>query len=116
MKFEYSCNQCDYSWEEDEVAKKCPECKSINIHLFVDKKTVIQQGNSIPCKTESEWFAENIQEIIGTRIVNAVVSNDKESWGFRVAFPNGKFKIVWVSCDPEGNGPGFLDIEKKFVK
>jgi len=88
---------------------KCNSCKSESI-------TLITRNNEIECKTECEWFAESIEPIIGTRIVNAVVSTDKESWGFRVAFPNGKFKIVWVSCDPEGNGPGFLDIEKKFVK
>ena len=34
------------------------------------------------------------------------------SYGLEVRMPDGKAFHVWVDCDPEGNGPGHLEIEK----
>ena len=32
-------------------------------------------------------------------------------WGLRLAHPDRpERKIAWILCDPEGNGPGHLDI------
>ena len=63
-------------------------------------------------RTEAEYSADAVaKQITGYRITNTLVSDDKESWGFRIVSPRGKVKVVWVDRDPEGNGPGHLDVE-----
>lgn len=56
-----------------------------------------------------------MDELVGFTIVGVVMSHDPESYGFRVQRPRGgtkvEKKVVWVDCDPEGNGPGWLSIE-----
>ena len=44
-------------------------------------------------------------------IVRAIV-DDGGYFGFVVKTPKGHTLRVWVNCDPEGNGPGHLDIQK----
>ena len=42
------------------------------------------------------------------------VDDTGEFWGFVAEGKKGKKtvkKVVFVNCDPEGNGPGFLEIE-----
>ena len=69
--------------------------------------------------TNAEYMVEQIAEkLAGTAIRNAVLSEDRESFGFEVvkkAKGIGKYDViqVWVDCDPEGNGPGWLQIEDK---
>lgn len=36
---------------------------------------------------------------------------EPDSFGFAVRTRTGKTMNVWVDCDPEGNGPGHLNIE-----
>lgn len=53
------------------------------------------------------------QRLVGGVIEQAVVGEgwDGESaFGFDVRLPSGKLISVWVTSDPEGNGPGFLEI------
>jgi len=50
------------------------------------------------------------KELVGWRITKAIVATDGEDFGF-VVRKGGQSRAVWVMCDPEGNGPGFLDIE-----
>ena len=67
--------------------------------------------------TDPNYSAEMINErLIGTTIRNAVVSEDGESFGFSVvkkAKGRGNYDVitVWVDCDAEGNGPGWLNME-----
>ena len=69
-------------------------------------------------RTEVDFFAGEIKQLIGFTIVDVVVTKDKESWGFiveRQPVPGvSKLaeKICWVDCDPEGNGPGFIKVEE----
>lgn len=62
-------------------------------------------------------------ELLGFTIVQAVTTPDEEDGAFGfVALKNevdenGKpvktiKKIVWIDCDEEGNGPGFLNINE----
>lgn len=62
--------------------------------------------------THTEYEAEQIKKtILGGFIDQVVVSKDKESFGFMVSKGNERF-TVWVDQDPEGNGPGHLNIEE----
>lgn len=62
------------------------------------------------------FAADQIKSLVGWQIVDTVVSEDSESWGFVIQRdPHGKpiqKKVCWVDCDPEGNGPGFIQIEE----
>lgn len=60
-------------------------------------------------KSDIEYGATQIKEkLVGTKIIDAIISDDEGSYGFRVEAPDGRTGIVWVDCDPEGNGPGWL--------
>lgn len=62
-------------------------------------------------KTHAEYEAEQIgQHLIGAKIINAVVDNDKEYFGFNVLI-KGRTVTCWINQDPEGNGPGHIEIE-----
>ena len=45
-------------------------------------------------------------QIVGKR-VSGLVTDGQETYGLK--FDDGT--IAWIMCDPEGNGPGFLDIQ-----
>jgi uncharacterized protein with GYD domain len=68
-------------------------------------------------KTEQEYLAEQINKhLAGGAIRDAVISENGESVGFNVvkkARGLGRYDVitVWVDCDPEGNGSGWLQIE-----
>ena len=55
-----------------------------------------------------------IPELVGMTVTGGAVDDTGEFWGF---VAEGKRdnktvkKVVFVNCDPEGNGPGFLEIE-----
>jgi len=64
---------------------------------------------------EDVIFAANeLKKLIGYTIVDTVVTEDDSSYGFIVERdPHGKpieRRVIWVDCDPEGNGPGWLSI------
>jgi hypothetical protein len=55
-----------------------------------------------------------IPELVGLTITGGAVDDTGEFWGFCAEGKQGKKtvkKVVFVNCDPEGNGPGFLEIE-----
>jgi len=55
-----------------------------------------------------------VPELVGLTIVGGAVDDAGEYWGFVAeGEQGGKIvrKVVFVLCDPEGNGPGFLEIE-----
>jgi hypothetical protein len=58
-----------------------------------------------------KFASDNVlKRLVGATITESILTEDGESYGFR-AEKGGKSFIVWVDCDPEGNGPGWLQIE-----
>ena len=56
-----------------------------------------------------------IPELVGLTITGGAVDDTGEFWGFTVEGRKGRKtvkKVVFVLCDPEGNGPGFLEVEE----
>ena len=55
-----------------------------------------------------------VPELVGLTITGAAVDETGEYWGFVASGKKGTKsikKVVFVLSDPEGNGPGFLEIE-----
>lgn len=55
-----------------------------------------------------------VPQLVGLTITGGVKDDTGEYWGFIAkGKQRGKVvkKVVFVNCDPEGNGPGFLEIE-----
>jgi len=73
--------------------------------------------------TNAEYMADFINKnLAGTTIRKAIITEDKESFGFEVvkkAKGRGNYTthVIWVDCDAEGNGPGWLstDDPEEFV-
>ena len=62
-------------------------------------------------RTMAQVMAEQIgTTLVGGTITDAILSTDREEYGFRVMCRDGKTRVVWVMSDAEGNGTGFLDI------
>jgi len=67
------------------------------------------------------YAADQLKQLVGFKIVDTVVTPDGESYGFVVERADeiethvlGRDrKVCWVDCDPEGNGPGWLQIEEQ---
>lgn len=60
-----------------------------------------------------KYMTEQIQRgLVGAKIMVALRSEDNESFGFRVKAKDNRIFDVWVDCDAEGNGPGWLSIER----
>ena len=49
------------------------------------------------------------RQLLGRKIVQIVESSEHPP---TPGFLLDDGKTVWIQCDPEGNGPGFLQIEK----
>jgi hypothetical protein len=66
-------------------------------------------------KTDQEFLAEQISDrLVGGTIRNAMISEDGNYVGFSVVVKSkgrGNYDVipVWVNCDPEGNGSGWLE-------
>ena len=57
-----------------------------------------------------------IPELTGLTITGGAIDATGEFWGFTAkGKQHGKTveTVVFVLCDPEGNGPGFLEIQNK---
>ena len=68
----------------------------------------------------SEDTEELTQDAIAlaARLLHQAEANGKsdtpgEYWGFRIRLRNGREAHVWGNCDPEGNGPGHLEIDNQ---
>lgn len=60
-------------------------------------------------KTQQEYLMEVItKDLVGKRITSLIKSPDGEHVGFLLSDD----KVVWVECDPEGNGVGWLNVDK----
>ena len=51
------------------------------------------------------------QRLIGASVVAVCNTADFSSFGLKLRL-GSKTVVVWVDCDPEGNGPGHLNIEE----
>ena len=56
-----------------------------------------------------EYYKKIVGPINGGTITGLIQSQD--SWGLAIKKGEKVFK-VWVDMDPEGNGPGHLDVEE----
>ena len=62
--------------------------------------------------SKAKYMADQIGEsLAGARIVQAMITPDEDAFGFVAKLPDGSLTAVWVSCDAEANGPGWLHIE-----
>jgi len=59
--------------------------------------------------TEQEFLRNNLMKIIGAKITN-IVRNSEDVSGLKVSI-DGKNYVLWILCDPEGNGPEYLSQE-----
>jgi hypothetical protein len=61
-----------------------------------------------------DYTFEHLEQLIGFTVTRIVKAEDDEytegSYGL-VLEKDGKKKQAWIDQDPEGNGPGHLDIE-----
>ena len=57
-----------------------------------------------------EHGVKQLLPLVDGTITKAIISQSRDSFGFEVRRPDGKLVDVWVDCDPEGNGPGHLNI------
>lgn len=62
-------------------------------------------------KTEAQAEIENAKRLVTGRIIG-FIEDGQGYWGIQVKLPTGKCFDVWINCDPEGNGPGHLDIQE----
>lgn len=64
-------------------------------------------------RTLAQVMAEQIGDaLVGGTITNAILSTNREEYGFQVMCRDGKTQVVWVMSDEEGNGTGFLEISE----
>jgi hypothetical protein len=59
-------------------------------------------------------FEEHYSQLIGWTVKGLAVDNndpDEQEFMGLIMERGPKQKIAWVLMDPEGNGPGFLDIQ-----
>lgn len=59
----------------------------------------------------TNYEVENAKQLVGFKIAG-VIFNVGGSFGLRCTKGSQEL-LAWVDCDPEGNGPGHLNIEKK---
>ncbi|QHI69283.1 hypothetical protein [Tichowtungia aerotolerans] len=70
---------------------------------------------SKPNKYAQACLDRLIPDLTGLTITGGAVDDTGEYWGFTAEGRQNRKtikKVVFVLCDPEGNGPGFLDIQE----
>lgn len=64
-------------------------------------------------KEPQDYTAEHLHQLVGKKVTG--IAKDEDGGEFDTAyglmFDDGT--IAWIMCDPEGNGPGWLDIAKE---
>lgn len=56
------------------------------------------------------FHACEAEKLCGYTISETVVRPDFEEWGLLLTHPEKENVVAWVRQDPEGNGPGHLDV------
>ncbi len=70
---------------------------------------------SKPNKYAQACLDRLLPELVGLTITGGAVDDTGEFWGLTMeGTKDGKTvnKVVFVLCDPEGNGPGWLEINE----
>jgi len=62
----------------------------------------------MPRKIE-DWTVKHLSQLKG-KTVKAINVDDQDDRVYGLEFEDGT--TAWILCDPEGNGPGFLDIQE----
>jgi hypothetical protein len=57
-----------------------------------------------------DTYAAHYAQLVG-KTVKAVV-RDGKGWDATYGLEMASGEIAWILCDPEGNGPGFLEIQE----
>ena len=60
---------------------------------------------------ERDPFFEQYRKLIGRRVVGVVKSPARRTMRELYGLAFDDRTVAWVMCDPEGNGPGFLEIK-----
>jgi hypothetical protein len=59
------------------------------------------------------YMGRYLGQLVGKTVTSLATDGEQDdsdtTWG--LVFSDGT--IAWISCDPEGNGPGHLDIESR---
>lgn len=55
-------------------------------------------------------YAGMAEKLCGYTVVETIVDVENNRWGLKLVKADGLELDVWVDADPEGNGPGFLDV------
>ena len=60
---------------------------------------------------KKDVFYEHYKQFMGQAVVG--ICHDVEGGMYGLKFRDKKKKetIAWIQCDPEGNGPGFLQVD-----
>ncbi|MEN6550160.1 MAG: hypothetical protein ABFE07_29300 [Armatimonadia bacterium] len=62
-------------------------------------------------KATQDYIAEHLHQLVGKKVTGVAKDSDSEfDATYGLMFEDGT--IAWIMCDPEGNGPGHLDIVK----
>lgn len=62
--------------------------------------------------SELPYLTEEInKKLVGATIVGSLIDPEGESFGFKVE-KEGEVLDVWIDRDAEGNGPGWIAIDK----
>ena len=56
-----------------------------------------------------EYMEKHLAPLVNQTITGLVTDGDDDEAFYGLKFGNGT--VAWVLCDPEGNGPGHLDID-----
>lgn len=57
------------------------------------------------------YYVNQLQDLVGSRIVQTVQDNEEGFFGMIVSLPDGTKKVLWFLSDEEGNAPGAFQID-----
>ena len=61
-------------------------------------------------KDELNAYQKHYSQILEGTLIDVAHDATDDCYGLVFRMPNEEVKTAWISCDEEGNGPGFLDI------
>lgn len=61
-------------------------------------------------KPMPKHIEKHLVQILDGKVVSLAWDDESDMAGLIIQVPKGATKICWILCDPEGNGPGHLDI------
>jgi len=69
---------------------------------------------------DARWCKDQLKKFVGYEIVSICEDPENNSYGLVIersddidaAALGANRTLLWIDCDPEGNGPGFVSIEE----